>query len=69
MNTADSTIENVMLELSKIRAAREIHMARRLEMQRKVEAMTHRPPTYMLRKYGGQQLTLNIGKDHANKAN
>jgi hypothetical protein len=69
MNTAESTIANAMQEVSKIRAARERHMAQRQEMQRKAEATMHRPPIYMLRKYGGQQLTLNIGKDHANKAN
>jgi hypothetical protein len=69
MHTADIAIEKAMNEVSKIRAAREIHLAQRLEMQRKAEAMMRRPPTYMLKKYGGQQLTLDIGTDHANKAN
>ncbi|MGV2125568.1 hypothetical protein ACQZ4R_21040 [Agrobacterium vitis] len=69
MNTTDIAIQNARQEISKIRAAREVHMAQRLEMQRKAEAMIRRPPTYMVRKYGGQQLTLNIGAGHANKTN
>lgn len=60
MSMTESAVENAMKEIASIRAAREAHMVRRAEMQRKAEAVMSRPPVYILKKYGGQQLALDL---------
>ncbi|MCX8999762.1 hypothetical protein NOF55_21895 [Rhizobiaceae bacterium BDR2-2] len=60
MTSMDHTIENALAEVAKVRAARERQMAQRAEMQRRAEAIMVRPPVYILKKYGGQQLTLDL---------
>lgn len=60
MTSTDHAIENALAEVAKVRAARERQMAQRAEMQRRAEAITSRPPVYILKKYGGQQLAFNL---------
>lgn len=60
MTPADLAIENALAEVAKVRAARERQMAQRAEMQRRAEAVMNRPPLYVLKKYGGQQLSLGL---------
>ncbi len=60
MTPADLAIENALAEVAKVRAARERQMAQRAEMQRRAEAVMNRPPLYVLKKYGGQQLSLDL---------
>lgn len=67
MTSTDQAIENALAEVAKVRAARERQMAQRAEMQRRAEAIMTRPPVYILKKYGGQQLSLNLAGKRADK--
>lgn len=67
MTSVDHTIENALAEVARVRAARERQLARRAEMQRRAEAITSRPPIYILKKYGGQQLSLDLPPDAEQK--
>lgn len=60
MTSTDRAIENALAEVARVRAARERQMAQRAEMQRRAEAVMNRPPIYVLKKYGGQQLSLDL---------
>lgn len=69
MTSTDQAIENALAEVARVRAARERQMAQRAEMQRRAEEILSRPPVYILKKYGGQQLSLDLaiqqpGKTH-----
>lgn len=68
MTSTDRTIENALAEVARVRAARDRLMAQRAEMQRRAEAIMTRPPVYILKKYGGAQLSLDLTGDKAEKA-
>ncbi len=56
----DTAVEKALREVAKVRAIREMQMARRAEMQKRAAAIMNRPPAYVLKKYGGQQLALGL---------
>lgn len=56
----DAAVENAMKEIAKVRAIRELQMTKRAEMQLRAAAIMNRPPAYILKKYGGQQLALGL---------
>lgn len=59
----NSAVENALREIAKVRAVRDMQMARRAEMQQRAAAIMNRPPAYVLKKYGGQQLSLGLDGD------
>lgn len=63
--SSEQVVESALAEVAKMQAVRERHLAQRLEMQRKAAAITSRPPVYILRKYGGQQMPLRLEGGHA----
>ncbi len=63
--SSEQVVERALAEVAKTQAIRERHLAQRQEMQRKAEAITSRPPVYILKKYGGQQLPLTLEGGHA----
>lgn len=53
-------IKDALAEVERAKAVRERNMARSAEMQRKVATLINRPSVYVLRRYGGQQMTLDL---------
>lgn len=59
MNTADAAIENALSLVEKSRSLRERALERRRELQKRTEVITTKP-LYILKKYGGRQLSLKL---------
>ena len=59
MNTADAAIENALSLVAQSRSLRERALERRRELQKRTVVITTKP-LYILKKYGGRQLSLKL---------
>jgi len=59
MHSSEMVIERALSVVAAGKALRERNLARRAEVQRRVESVANQP-LYLLSKGGGQQLSLNL---------
>ncbi len=59
MDRTQAVIENALSAVEQARAIRERNLERRAKIQKKLEDAA-KPPLYILKKYGGQQMSLKL---------
>lgn len=59
MHRSESVIENALSVVAQTRALRERALERRRELQKRADTLTTKP-AYILKKYGGRQLSFKL---------
>lgn len=66
MNNVENVVERALSSVARTRELRARNMDRRTELQKRAEALAAKP-LYILKKYGGRQLSLELDEPQQQK--